>query len=131
MSSEFGMTAITGVERFRKEYPNTPDDAFDAPIPGAYCAKLLTDAKREKRIGRVPYDSKLPVYTAWDLGIGDSTSIWFIQQLGNEVRWIDFYEASGVGLDHYVKILKEKPYGYEEHLLPHDAEAKDLGTGKG
>ena len=56
--------------------------------------------------------------------------IWFIQFLGNEVRLIDYYEASGVGLDHYAKVLKDKPYVYGQHILPHDVEVRELGTGK-
>jgi hypothetical protein len=44
------------------------------------------------------YDPAAEVYTAWDLGIGDSTAIWFAQTIGREVRIIDFYENSGVGM---------------------------------
>ncbi|MBT5798115.1 MAG: hypothetical protein HOI09_12080, partial [Porticoccaceae bacterium] len=67
----------------------------------------------------------------WDLGIGDSTVIWFFQQVGQEVHCIDYYEASGEGLEHYVKVLRSKPYLYtEEQILPHDCKAKELGTGK-
>ena len=56
--------------------------------------------------------------------------IWFLQQVGREIHWIDFYESSGVGLDHYATVLDEKPYTYGDHLLPHDAGARELGTGK-
>jgi phage terminase large subunit len=78
----------------------------------------------------VPWERGAPVTTAWDLGIGDSTAIWFAQQVGKEVRLIDYYEASGVGLDHYAKMLREKPYSYGEHLLPHDVEHQELSTGR-
>jgi hypothetical protein len=33
-------------------------------------------------------------------------------------------------LDHYAKVLSEKPYTYNEHLVPHDATVRELGTGK-
>jgi len=49
--------------------------------------------------------------------------------IGREMRIIDFYEASGVGLDHYAKVIKDKPYSYERHILPHDVMASELGTG--
>ncbi len=104
--------------------------SFDAPLVGAYYGKEMTAARADGRICNVPYDPRLPVLTAWDLGIGDSTTIWFVQQLRTEVRIIDYYWHSGVGLDHYAKILQEKPYAYAEHLVPHDAEVRDLGTGK-
>ncbi len=103
--------------------------SWDAAIPGAYYSRLLATATKENRITNVPYDPAFPVYTAWDLGIGDSTAIWFAQMIGREMRIIDFYEASGVGLDHYAKIIKDKTYSYERHILPHDVMASELGTG--
>jgi len=103
--------------------------SWDAAIPGAYYSRLLATATKEERVTNVPYDPAFPVYTAWDLGIGDSTAIWFAQMIGREMRVIDFYEASGVGLDHYAKVIKDKPYSYERHILPHDVMASELGTG--
>lgn len=104
--------------------------SFDAPLVGAYYAKLISDAETEGRIGNAPHEPQYPVHTAWDLGIGDSTAIWFFQQVGREVRLIDHYEASGVGLDHFAKMLKDKPYVYGDHLAPHDVEVRELGTGR-
>lgn len=104
--------------------------SFDAALPGAYYGRLLQQAEGEGRIGRVPWTPELLTYTAWDLGIGDSTAIWFCQVTGSETRVIDYYENFGVGLDHYAKVLREKPYVYAEHLLPHDAQVADLSTGR-
>ncbi len=134
-ASETGLVAPGELIEARRDmtedqYAQEFECSFDAAIVGAYYGKLMVAADADKRVCRVPYEAKLPVWTAWDLGIGDSTAIWFAQQSGNEVRLIDYYESSGVGLDHYVKLLKEKPYAYEEHLLPHDAEVKELGTGR-
>lgn len=97
---------------------------------GAYYAVEMREAKAEERVANVPYDTAVGVVTAWDLGVGDSTSIWFAQFVGAEVRLIDYYECSGVGLDHYVKVLTEKGYIYEQHILPHDVRVRELGTGK-
>ena len=90
----------------------------------------MAEAEENERITAVPFDPSVPVITAWDLGIDDTTVIWFAQRVGREIHLIDFVESSGDGLDVYAKILKEKDYLYEEHLLPHDAAAKELGTGK-
>lgn len=103
---------------------------WQAAIKGAYYGKLLNKADEEGRVCRVPHDPAATVVTAWDLGIGDATAIWFAQVVGKEVHIIDYYAASGVGLDHYAKVLRERPYVYREHLLPHDAEASELGTGR-
>lgn len=112
------------------QYAQEFECSFQAAVQGAYYGKLLEEAEKSGRLGKVPYDPMLEVTTAWDLGIGDSTAIWFVQQAGRETRIIDYYEASGVGLDHYAKVLREKPYAYREHILPHDAEVKELGTGR-
>lgn len=134
-ASDTGIIPPEELEAARKvmsedQYAQEFECSFDAAIIGAYYGKLLQQAETDKRIGNVPWESKIPVHTAWDLGIGDSTAIWFVQQVGKEVRLIDYYESSGVGLDHYAKVLREKPYVYGDHLLPHDAEVKELGTGQ-
>lgn len=113
-------------EQFEQEY----ECSFEAAIIGAYYAADLATATKEGRIASVPWERGAQVTTAWDLGVGDSTAIWFCQQVGKEVRLIDFYEASGVGLDHYAKVLRDKPYTYGEHLLPHDVEHKEMSTGR-
>ena len=97
---------------------------------GAYYAIEMRDCKASNRIGFVPYEPSLGVITSWDLGIGDSTSIWFFQAAGAEIRVIDYYENAGVGLDHYARVLQEKGYIYKEHILPHDVRVKELGSGK-
>ena len=112
------------------EYAQEFECSFEAAIVGAYYGKLINQADIDGRIGNVPWDPAVLVHTAWDLGIGDSTAIWFIQQVGREVRWIDYHEASGEALSYYARVLKEKPYVYGEHLLPHDGGARELGTGK-
>lgn len=107
--------------------------SFDAAIKGAYYGVLMREAEEEGRICKVPHDPTLKVHTAWDLGIGDSTVIWFAQQHSSEVRIIDCYAASGVALDHYTRMLKDghrAKYQYESHILPHDVQVADLSTGK-
>ena len=112
------------------EYAQEFECSFDAAIRGAYYGALIAAAEAEKRIGRVPHEPRLPVHTAWDLGVSDSTAIWFFQQARQEVRLIDYYEASGVGLDHYARMLQQRGYVYGDHLLPHDARVPDMGSGK-
>jgi hypothetical protein len=116
-----------GQARFASEYLVD----FEAAAPGAYYASLLGRAREEGRIGRVPYDPTLRVDTAWDLGIGDYTAIWFFQQVGREVRAIDYFETSGEGLPSIVReAIAAKPYVYGTHHLPHDVMAREVGTGR-
>ena len=114
-------------EQYEQEY----ECSFTAAIIGAYYGKLLAALDDENRITRVPYDPALPVHTAWVLGINDSTAIWFAQVYrGGAVNVIDYYENSGVGLDHYAEVLRQKDYHWGDHLAPHDIEVRELGTGK-
>lgn len=112
------------------QYAQEFECSFEAAIQGAYYGVQMRKAEEEKRILRLPHEPASETFTAWDLGIGDSTAIWFAQSVGREIRVIDYYEASGVGIDHYVRVLKDKPYTYGIHFLPHDADASELGTGK-
>lgn len=120
----------TQEEDMLREYPSTPDEAFQASIQGAYYAKQMAKVRKDKRIRTVPYEPTVPVNVAWDLGIDDEMVLWFHQRVGIENRLIDFYQHNGEGLAHYVKVMQEKGYIYGEHYLPHDAEVRELGSGK-
>lgn len=102
--------------------------SWDAAIPGSYYGKFIATLEAQDRIGAVPHDPRHPVITAWDLGVGDSTAIWFCQRIGLELHLIDYYETSGVGADHYAKVVREKPYLYDYHILPHDADDREWGN---
>jgi len=113
-----------------EEYEQEFECSFEAAIRGAYFASELAEAERTGRICDVPVDPALPVHTAWDLGIGDSTAIWFFQVVGAEIRVIDHYENSGKGLDHYATELRSRGYDYGIDWVPHDAKVRELGTGR-
>lgn len=111
------------------EYEQEFECSFQAAIRGAYYGKEIAKLESDNRITSVPYDPSLPVFTAWDLGVGDSTAIWFCQRSGPEWRAIDYLEASGVGLDHYVREINARPYVYGEHIWPHDGKNREFATG--
>jgi hypothetical protein len=105
--------------------------SWTAAIQGAYYGRLVEAAERDGRVTRVPYDPALPVETWWDLGIGDATAIWFAQRLrSGEVHLIDYYEASGEALAHYVQQIQSRPWVWGDHVLPHDVRARALQTGR-
>lgn len=104
--------------------------SFEAAVVGAYYGRFIRDAEDEGRITAVPHEPADGVVAAWDLGLDDSTCIWCVQTRGREIRVIDYYEASGHGLEHYAKWLSQRPYVFREHLLPHDVKVRELGTGK-
>jgi hypothetical protein len=120
------MAGMLTPEQYAQEF----QCSFDAAILGSYFGRELTEAENAGRITSVPYDPIVPVHTAWDIGIGDSTAIWFFQVIGAELHVIDHYEASGFALGHYVDVLRAKPYQYGRDYLPHDAMAREMGTGR-
>lgn len=113
-------------EQFEQEF----ECSFEAAITGAYYGREMAEAERAGRICAVPYDPALPVHTAWDLGIGDSTAIWFWQAHRGEIRVIDFYQNSGYALEHYAEVLEQRGYRYGDDYVPHDAKVRSLSTGR-
>ena len=112
-----------------EEYLQEYECSFTASVKGSYYGKLIEQAEHDGRICGVPYNPGSAVITAWDLGFSDSTAIWFAQVIGQEVHVIDYYASSGVGLDHYARVLREKGYVYGDHIFPHDVAVSELGTG--
>lgn len=107
------------------------DGRWDEPtVGGAIYVDSINVARTERRITAVPHDPTLRVDTCWDLGIGDSTAIWFLQTVGREVRLIDYYECSGEGLPHYAEVLDKRGYLYGKHWAPHDIQVRELGSGR-
>ena len=103
--------------------------SFTLGVEGSYYAKYLQDARDEDRIGNLAWNKQSRVYTAWDLGYGDSTAIIFYQIVGSEIHIIDYYEAHGEGLPHYAGVLKDKPYIYADHYAPHDIDSHSFSSG--
>jgi hypothetical protein len=113
------------------EYQQEWECSFEAAVRGSIYGNELQRARDEGRVTRVPYEPALPVDTDWDLGVGDATAIWFSQShRSGEVRVIDYYEASGEGLPHYVSMLRAKGYTYGKHWAPHDIEVRELASGR-
>ena len=115
-----------GEDKYRQEF----ECNFDAAVEGSYFGTILNELEEKKHMQEIPREELSRTFTAWDLGMGDSTSIWVAQLVGSEVRLLDYYENHGVGLDHYVKWIKDNDYSKAEHILPHDVRVRELGTGK-
>lgn len=128
------MLLAMGTDRYMQEM----ECSFEAAIHGAFYGEELRIAQEENRIRPIQVERAVRVHTSWDLGVRDSTAIWFIQCVGTERRLIDYYEASGVGLDHYVEVLEERKrskanpngYLYGTHYFPHDIAVRELTSGK-
>lgn len=103
--------------------------SYIAGQKGAFYADCIKKARDEGRIGSFPYINNQPVDVFFDLGVKDDTVMWFRQQDGDKIKWIDYYESNNNDLFHYIKILKEKGYSYKTFILPHDGGHRVFQTG--
>jgi hypothetical protein len=104
---------------------------FDAAIPGSYYGDAILAAEQQGRIAPFPaHRRRQPVGTAWDIGVGDSTVIWFYQFVGHKIRIINVLEGSGVGLEWYAKKLLAMDYVYGDTIWPYDGAVQEWGSGK-
>ena len=97
---------------------------------GSYYAKFIDDGQ----IMDFPVEPGIPVDTYWDLGVADATAIWFVQQVGMELRIVHAYENQGEGLQFYINYLHDWRVKNQavlgRHYAPHDIGVRELGTGK-
>lgn len=121
-------------EDMKREYPSTPEEAFEASVEGAYYAKQMARAEAEGRIKVLPPLKDVPVHTAWDIGVSDYTTIWFFQATTSGPRVVGYYHDSDYGMPFYLKKLEEYrkrlDIKYGEHWFPHDVKVKEWGTGR-
>lgn len=110
-----------------REYPSYPDEAFEAAIKGGIYTSQMARARKEGRLCRIPIEHGIEVHTFWDLGKADLMAIWFMQQVGKEVRFIDYHETNREDIPYYCELLKNKGYRYGKHYMPHDIQVDLLG----
>lgn len=123
--------ADTRAQQTADEYDREMECSFETSVEGAIYEAEMRQAREQGRITQVPYDPALKVCTDWDLGIDDSTAIWFTQTtFSGAIRVIDYYENAGEGLHHYADVISRKRYVYETHYAPHDIEQRELGSGQ-
>jgi hypothetical protein len=115
-----------GEDKYRQEF----ECDFNSSVEGSYFGKLINDLERDHHITDFPRDDLCRSFTAWDLGMGDSTAIWVAQVVGKEIRLLDCVENHGQALDWYVNWLRDNKYEGFTHILPHDVQVRELGTGK-
>lgn len=125
--------AETQLGDMRREYPSTPNEAFEASVEGAYYADQLAKAETDKRIGCYPYVPGFPVHSISDIGMDDANSVWLFQVLPERVRLLDYFEVIGGGMDGMIEELEQRAeqygYTYGVHYMPHDIRVREWTRG--
>ncbi|VAW38949.1 Phage terminase, large subunit [hydrothermal vent metagenome] len=114
-------------EKDYEKYLNIWEGDLKQLSVGAIFGKQITEAKRAGRLLSIPVIANCEVDTFSDLGKKDQTAFWFMQRVGNEYRFIDYYENRLEDVDHYTRVLKALNYNYGTHYMPHDAAHQRLG----
>lgn len=114
--------AETQGDDMKREMPSFKEESFNQAVEGAFFAHQLRNIDKNSQITKVPYRPDYPVYTFWDLGKRDCTSIWFMQEIKGRFRFIRYYENSEEDPSHYMVKLQEFGYAYKAHFMPHDAD---------
>ncbi|MDR1076370.1 MAG: DNA packaging protein [Xanthomonadaceae bacterium] len=111
-------------DKMKREHPSTPEEAFEASTEGAYYGQEMAEASAQGRITDLPVNPGSLVHTFWDIGRSDTTVIWFMQENGPWLDFIDYYEESGKSVSHYAGVLRDlgrdRGYTYGKHHWPHD-----------
>lgn len=110
------------------QYEHIWEGGYATVTEGAYYAKALAQARNEERIGVFTEDPLLSKRAYWDIGVSDATAIWIAQQKGDEVRFIDHYEAVGQDLASHIEWLRSNGHANAEQVLPHDGAKRDAVT---
>ncbi len=117
----------------RQEYPTTLDECWHAPIAGSIYGEEIDRLRAMGRVGRAfEFVRDRPLFTSWDLGMSDYTSIWLLQPHGTELLWLDWHEAEGEPASHYAGVIQKWENRYKpvtRHFLPHDADRREIGSG--
>jgi hypothetical protein len=116
----------------KREYPATPQEAFEQAVDGAIYGEEMTFMREHGRIVELPIDPLEPVNTFWDLGSNDHTAIWLHQQVGQWHHFIGYMHETHVGLRKWWQKLEDfkEAQGFErwgKHWLPHDGNAERQG----
>lgn len=112
-----------------EQYAHIWEGEYATVFQGAYYAQQLVRAEMEGRIGFVARDDLLPVFAIWDIGgtsgKSDACAVWIVQYVGQEVRWLDYYEAVGQEFAAHVHWLRDSGYEKAICVLPHDGSTHD------
>ena len=122
--------AIYGEDLGRAQFEQEYECSFNAAILGAFYAREMSQVRKDGRVKAIEPMPVLPVHTAWDIGVRDSTAIWWFQVWGSRLLIVDFYMSHGAGVDHYAEVIDQKGYPKGIDFVPHDAVVKEWGTGR-
>ena len=113
-----------------EEFEQEMECSFQAAVRGAYWGTEMAAAEKEGRISNVPHDPAALVQVSWDLGMADSTSLWYWQIIGREIHAVRYEEYQNTGLPEVIRQMRSHPYNWGDIIAPHDIAVRELGSGR-
>jgi phage terminase large subunit len=114
-----------------EQYPHIWEGKHLTVVDGAYFASHLIMAENQGRILDLYEDPLFTIKIYCDIGgtgaKADAFTMWAQQSIGDEIRWLNYYEARGQELGHHLHWLRGNGYTPERTVikLPHDGSTND------
>jgi phage terminase large subunit len=114
-----------------EQYNHIWEGDFYTVSEGAYYANHLITAEQEGRILDLYEDPLFQIKIYCDIGgtgaKADAFTMWAQQCIGDEIRWLNYYEVRGQELGHHLHWLRANNYTTDKTIikLPHDGATND------
>jgi hypothetical protein len=119
-------------EKIYNQFPTVIDELSRVNVPGQIFPQMAS-VRAEGRVCRFNPEKGYPLFTSWDLGSSDNSAGWLEQPAGKAHNFLDWCTGEGEGAAGIAMMIRhwESIYGpIEGHLVPHDVEITDKGSGK-
>jgi len=113
------------IQQQPEQYDHIWEGGYASVMEGAYYAKNIALTKEQDRIRDLSEDPVKALRAYWDIGLRDACAIWIVQQHGNEMHFLDYYEAEGQDLAYHLDWMRSAGWGRAEIVLPHDGAKRD------
>lgn len=122
-SAKQGMKSNAGA--YDREY----ECSFETPVAGSVYGDLLVNLRTKGRIRPFEWNRSFPVFSSWDLGWNDCTSVWLWQVIGPEIHWLWHTRQRGKTAADMATLVRASGIPVAMHFLPHDADSANAATG--
>jgi len=113
------------------QFPTIIEELSRRSVPGQIYPEM-TKIKADGRVRSFTKEQGYPVFTCWDLGSSDNMAGWLVQPAGKDHNWLKWCAGEGAGASGVAEVIRawEADGPIAGHLVPHDANLTDKGSGK-
>jgi hypothetical protein len=119
-------------EDIYQQFPTIIEECTRKSVPGQIYPEMKA-VRAEGRVTKFNPEKGYPRFTCWDLGSSDNMAGWEVQPAGkahNFLGWCAGEGAGAAGVAEVIRRWEDERGPHAGHLVPHDAEITDKGSGK-